>query len=250
MSAAAPNPTSPLLCLLGPPRWSEGALLPVQRPALLLCLLACAGQWLEREQLAEWLWPERGPDAALGNLRTALVRATALARGVPIERQAHHLRWAPATDLQSLEHQLDRGDAAALDTALAVVPGVLLQGMETGVALSAAAQEWLGFRREQLRSRWQTAARRRLRDADLEPAARAALARRLLALEALDEPAVIALADTLLMQGDAAAAQAELRRYAQQLAAAPRRPAIPVSSAAAAKPRSSRAGWPIHRAAC
>jgi DNA-binding SARP family transcriptional activator/tetratricopeptide (TPR) repeat protein len=203
----------PVLCLLGPPRWQGDGLLPAQRPAVLLCLLACAGQWLEREPLAEWLWPERGPDAALSNLRTALARAAVLARGVPIERQAHHLRWLPATDLQRLEQQLERGD----DAALAEAPATLLQGMDAG--LSAAALEWLGFRREGLRARWQAAARRRLREAALDADARVALAGRLLAIDPLDEAAVLALADTQQARGDGAVAHAVLRRYAQQLAA-------------------------------
>lgn len=126
---------SPVLCLLGPPRWSGVAgepLLRVDRPSQLLCLLACRRGWVARDELAEWLWPERGQAQALGNLRTALLRAERFARGAPLERQANYLRWLSATDVQRFEASL----AAACDShrTLEAPPGVLLQGMKPGSA--------------------------------------------------------------------------------------------------------------------
>ncbi len=158
------KPEAPLLRVLGPPRWGREAgepLLRVERPSQLLCLLACCREWVAREQLAEWLWPERSQAQALTNLRTALLRAERVARGVPIERQAHYLRWLPETDLQQFEASL----AGSLHPP--PLPGVLLQGMDVG--LGPGALEWLEAERQRLFSAWQAAAGERAAPEELPP---------------------------------------------------------------------------------
>lgn len=157
----------PLLCLLGPPRWGSdggGTLLPVDRSSQLLCILAARAQWVARDELAEWLWPERGQRQSLTNLRTALLRAGRQARGVPIEREGSYLRWLPATDLQRLP------SAAGLPA------GELLQGMEPG--LGPAALEWLEGERQRIERLRRAATRQRGGVADAAPIARPLVGRR------------------------------------------------------------------------
>ncbi len=158
---------SPVLCLLGPPRWGRDAgdtLLPVDRSSQLLCILAARAQWVARDELAEWLWPERGQQQSLTNLRTALLRAGRQARGVPIEREGSYLRWLPATDLQRLH-------------AAAELPaGELLQGMEPG--LGPAALEWLEGERQRIDRLRRATARQRGGAAAAAPIARPLIGRR------------------------------------------------------------------------
>lgn len=158
---------SPVLCLLGPPRWSAGvgdALLPLDRSSQLLCILAARAQWVARDELAEWLWPERGQRQSLTNLRTALLRAGRQARGVPIEREGSYLRWLPATDLQ-------RANAAA-----ELPAGELLQGMEPG--LGPAALEWLEGERQRIERLRRAATRQHGSPAEAAPIARPLIGRR------------------------------------------------------------------------
>ncbi len=159
-------PAAPLLRLLGPPRWGRQAgepLLRVDRPSQLLCLLAARREWVAREQLAEWLWPERSQTQALTNLRTALLRAERVVHGaLAIERQAHYLRWLPETDVQAFEA------AMATKLELPPLPGQLLQGMDIG--LGPGALEWLEAERQRLFSAWEAAMGERVKAQQPAPA--------------------------------------------------------------------------------
>jgi predicted ATPase len=171
------EPTAPpVLCLLGPPRWGRGAgdaLLRVDRSSQLLCILAARAQWVARDELAEWLWPERSQQQSLTNLRTALLRAGRQARGVPIEREGSYLRWLPATDLQLLHVAAARAPAAA---AAELPAGELLQGMEPG--LGPAALEWLEGERQRIERLRRATARQRGGPADAAAIARPLIGRR------------------------------------------------------------------------
>jgi len=157
------EPVLPVLRLLGPPRWGRQAgepLLRVDRSSQLLCVLAARAQWVARDELAEWLWPERGQQQSLTNLRTALLRAGRLARDVPIEREGSYLRWLPSTDLQLLQDAMARAPAPGTE----LPAGELLQGMEQG--LGPAALEWLEGERQRIGRLRRAASRQRGSSAD------------------------------------------------------------------------------------
>ena len=154
--------TLPVLCLLGPPRWGRlpgEPLLRVDRSSQLLCILAARAQWVARDELAEWLWPERDQQQSLTNLRTALLRAGRLARDAPIEREGSYLRWLPSTDLQLLQGVAARGPE--------MPSGELLQGMEPG--LGPAALESLEGERQRVERLRRAASRQRGTAADGAP---------------------------------------------------------------------------------
>lgn len=208
---------APTLLLWGVPEWRAGAplLFNAERRFQLLTVLALeAGRWVERDRLAALLWPEREASAARRNLRKVVFDTLALP-GIDgpggLQAQAHALRWDVHTDLAAFDAQRQRDPAAAL----AWRRGPPLQGLDD--VRNAAWTEWLTATRTRLEQAWLATA---LEHACAQPGpeARATAARRVLAVDALDEAALGLLLKAEVASGRLPQAQAEYRRYALRLA--------------------------------
>lgn len=223
LPAAAP----PVLRLLGCPELvahGRRTAFTGERPFQLLAYLACKGEWVRRDELADLLYPGRDIEAARSNLRKVVLLARRLLGG---ERQGegestieHHgelLRWQPDSDLKRFERACDEGRFA---DALVLYGGALLHGMDSGWPGEAA--EWLAGERSRLEGRWRDAALRELRalrERGCDPAAAEALAHELLRHDAHDDEAMQALLEAQRRQGRAGEARQALQAYATRLAA-------------------------------
>jgi predicted ATPase/DNA-binding SARP family transcriptional activator len=173
-----------------------------------------AGRWVERDRLAALLWPEREAGAARRNLRKVVFDTLALpgmAGPGGLQAQAHALRWEVHTDLAAFDAQRQHEPAAAL----AWRRGLPLQGLDD--TRNAAWTEWLAATRTRLEQAWLATALEHA-CAQPEPEARATAARRVLAVDALDEAALGLLLKAEVACGRLPQAQAEYRRYALRLA--------------------------------
>ncbi|CAN5430530.1 hypothetical protein BH10PSE17_BH10PSE17_23720 [soil metagenome] len=185
-----------------------------ERSHQLIALLACRRDWVHRDEMAEWFWPAQEASAARSNLRKVLLMATRVP-GVVLEREGDRIRWSPDSDLAQFEAACDD---ARLDAAIHGYPAPLLDGMER--AFEQGPRDWLDAERQRLDARWRQACERQLAKLTARPAEAVALAERMLARDALDEPAVLALANALLALGQAGKAATALAAYRRQLAGA------------------------------
>jgi predicted ATPase/DNA-binding SARP family transcriptional activator len=210
------NVSPPALSLFGVPLFRPEGGAPVLftagRAFQLLAYLACHGGWTTRDEAADWLFPDRTQSVARSNLRKVLLVARGIAALPPIEQQGDRLRWAPDSDLRRFEAACDRGDA---DEAVAWYRPPLLQGLDTGLAARAA--DWLGFERERVAGRWRAATAARLDVLAAQPAAAAALAESVLAVEPLDETALSALVQARVALGQPEPARAALQAHRRRL---------------------------------
>ncbi|MBL8307836.1 MAG: tetratricopeptide repeat protein [Rubrivivax sp.] len=213
-----PHPDSPWLQLWGVPQlWPAGGAVaqpfgPERRYQLLVLLALQPGQWVERDRVAATLWPGHEPAEARRNLRKVLHRARALAGTQGLEATEHALRWPIATDLQAFESAARAGDTAR---ALAWRVAPPLDGVdepENGVLAEVLAAE-----RSRIEQAWLALAVADMR-AQSTPASRAVAARRVLAVDGLDEAAMHTALLAELQQGHVTEAQAAYRRYAARLA--------------------------------
>ncbi len=178
--------------LLGAPllrRGEDAVPFAAERPWVLLALLACRRDWVRRDELADWLYPDRDLDTARSNLRKVIHLARKLDGVGTIEQRGELLRWAPPSDLQRFEAACDAG---RLDEAIGAYGGPLLLGLDA--ALPTEAADWLDAERRRLQSRWHAACMRRLAQLTDAPAAAAALAETMLRHDPQDEQAAEALA--------------------------------------------------------
>lgn len=211
----------PLLRLFGVPALESAAggahVFPCDRPHQLLALLACRRNWVERGELAEWLWSERSGPAALSNLRKVLLLAQRVIsehEAPPIEVRPGLLRWSPPSDLGRFETACDESRPA---DALASWQAPLLQSLETG--LSASAIEWIEFERARLAARWRAQASARLGQLEDDSEQAADVAAQLLRADPCDETALVALVRARVNQGRATAALRELQLHAERVRA-------------------------------
>jgi predicted ATPase/DNA-binding SARP family transcriptional activator len=172
----------------------------------LLIYLACHGQPLGREVLAEFFWPDRTPDQARTNLRVALHRLRQqLGPYLAITRQ--QVALAPdasvALDCAQFEAHLAAG---ALAAASARYTGDFLADFY--VDGSPAFEQWALFERERLRSLAFAAFQQRIEQqtAAGELTAAIAVAQRLLQLDPLHEPTHRQLMRLLAQTGQRSAA--------------------------------------------
>lgn len=149
---AETNTDAPLaLTLFGPMQvWVRGQSLPHLRSRKALWLLALLvlrpGKLVEREWLAESLWPDADPAQALAGLRTALSELRQ-ALGPESERlqspSRHILRMelgGADCDVTAFDAAVSSGQIEALAAAAALYRGPLLEG---------CAEEWVGQERGQ-----------------------------------------------------------------------------------------------------
>lgn len=129
--------------------------LPTSRPVHLLVYLACQGAWVERESLADLLWPNSAEEEARHNLRVNLHRAKSLpwADGLEVERD--RLRFSIKTDVAEFRAALGRADWEA---AVKLHRRPFLQGFPW--QNTPALEDWAVLERESLLEAWQQAAQR------------------------------------------------------------------------------------------
>ena len=210
----APAPVR--LVLFGPPALAlpGGVLRPLalERRCQLLAYLALRREPVPRAELATLLWPEQGRAQALGNLRTALFRAQALDWSAALEPGPAALRFTAATDVHDFESALREGRGA---DALEQVRGELMAGFDDGG--SEPWTRWLAFERDRLRAAWRSAALAQLAG-ETDVGRALALSARLLEQDPLDEAALRAQLQALARDGQAGAAHAAYRAFAERLA--------------------------------
>jgi predicted ATPase/DNA-binding SARP family transcriptional activator len=199
------------VALLGAPRlrvagvWSP---LPPDRRGQLLAVLALAGDWVERDRIADLLWRDLPLEAARRNLRH-LVHTSLRRDAAPgLEGNRRALRWRVASDVDAFDDAVARGDWAE---AVAGYAGPLLPGFELRAPAAFAA--WVEVEREQRRLRWRAAALEWARAAGAAAAVSAgaatavAAALRPLVEDDLDEEALLVVLDVLERGGERARAR-------------------------------------------
>jgi DNA-binding SARP family transcriptional activator/predicted ATPase/Tfp pilus assembly protein PilF len=197
-------PSAPEVLLYGAPALLAGGVLPFvpERRFQLLAVLALkSGEWVARDRIAALLWPEHEAAQARRNLRNVVFKAHSLGDAAAVQGNDHALRWDPATDLQAFERAIREGHLA---DAVALRRGSLLEGLDD--PRNDVFTAWLAGERQRLDARWHEIALAHL--AGLGDAqARAEAARRLLAVDPLDEDAVAALIEAELEHGRGAQAR-------------------------------------------
>lgn len=206
----------PYLRLLGSAKFLPSAggeiALRSERRDQLLCYLACLGDWVEREHLAELFWGDRGASTARGNLRFVVLQVRRAGfEGVEVRPTA--LRWAPTTDLAAFQTAIENRQ---WQTALDLCAGLLLQGFELGAPPGFGS--WLQFERARLQALWQDAVSARLQELKDDPESCTAAARAALTHDPLSEAAIGALLQAELAVGRRAEAQRDWNAYTEQLA--------------------------------
>jgi predicted ATPase len=185
-----------------------------RRDQLLVLLGLHGGEWVARDRVAGLLWPDRAMSEARRNLRKVLFRAHELPGTEGLQANENALRWPVASDV--LDFRLALAEGRSVD-AIAPPFATLCEGLDA--ACSDVLADWLRGERDHLTTQWQRACAERL--AGLEsPVERIALARRLLAVDPLDEAAVEATLRAELALGRTAAARAAYVAYAERLAEA------------------------------
>ena len=183
-----------------------------ERHHRLLAYLALSGAWIERSDLAALLWPAYRRELAQANLRKALHLARALPWAQSVETQGSGVRFAVACDVHEFETSAREG---RLVDALRLRRGELLDGFDDDS--NPAWAGWLAGERARLAERWQELARLRLAQLQHAPHESMALARELLALDPLDEEAVVALMQAQRLAGRTAEQRVAYQQYAADL---------------------------------
>lgn len=201
---------SPVLTARGSPRPLTGE----RRDQLLVLLALQSGEWTPRDRVAGLLWPDRPTSDARRNLRKVVFRAHELPGAEDLQASEDALRWEVASDVADFRAALREGRTG---DAIAAPFAPLCDGFDAACGEDFA--RWLRGERDALAAQWRRACAERM--AGLEsPIECAALARRLLAVDPLDEAAVEALLRAELEQGHAGAARTAYLEFAAQLAEA------------------------------
>jgi DNA-binding SARP family transcriptional activator len=87
-----------MLHLLGQPHHNGGSI-PLERTTLLVTMLACAGDWQNRESLMALLWADAPPELAQTRLRQLVYRTGGFACFAGLEAQRKRLRFVAPTDV-------------------------------------------------------------------------------------------------------------------------------------------------------
>ena len=183
----------------------------------LIVYLAEAKGPVGRDAMATMLWPESPAELVRARLRRLLHRLQ-LALGDIIASDRSTVRWSAAIDLEidsrSFEEACDRGE---FERACALYQADFLDGFSPGDC--PEFDEWAFFRKEALRGRAIQALERVVQEkhAAGEYASAAAHAGRLVALDPLSEIYARHLIRNLVLGGDRAAAERQLKALTERL---------------------------------
>ncbi|HRI18773.1 MAG TPA: BTAD domain-containing putative transcriptional regulator, partial [Burkholderiaceae bacterium] len=167
-----------------------------------------------RDRAAGLLWPDRPTSDARRNLRKVLFRAHELPGAEGLQASEDALRWKVASDVADFRVALREG---RIGDAVAAPFAPLCDGFDAACGEDFA--RWLRGERDALAAQWRRACAERMSGLE-SPIERAALARRLLAVDPLDESAVEALLKAELAQGHTAAARSAYLDFATRVAEA------------------------------
>jgi predicted ATPase/DNA-binding SARP family transcriptional activator len=125
-----------------------------ERRYQLLAYLACAGDWVSRDQLAYLFWPQATTQTGRGNLRSLLERVRDVTGLSDFETERNRVRWQVTSDAARLRAALDRdslpgGDPQEIVT---LYTGRLLEGMDSYDG--SGFENWLELEREHVYGRW------------------------------------------------------------------------------------------------
>lgn len=180
----------------------------------LLAYLACRGDWVSRDELADLFWSKTSTSGAKQNLRRLLGRTNALPwlRGFEIERA--RVRWRVETDLARFRAALRAEDWEA---ALASYGGPFLEGLDSYEDSEFA--DWLTLEREHLHGLWREASFQRAEQLAAEAAWERAIAviRGVLERDGLDEDAVARALDMAQRGADRRQALTLYRAFTERL---------------------------------
>jgi DNA-binding SARP family transcriptional activator/tetratricopeptide (TPR) repeat protein len=147
------------LLLFGTPRFegpSGEADLPETAPAHLIAYLAAQAQWVPRESVAAYLWPDLPDERAQHNLRVALNRAGALLESWNLRSallaERRRVRLDVSTDLGEFRAAIARGHWLE---ACASIRAPLFDKVQC--AAYPALAEWMSVERESSRRSWRKA---------------------------------------------------------------------------------------------
>ena len=158
--------------------------LPTTKPTCLLLYLACRGDWVGRDELAESFRPEADEATARHTLRLLLSRAKRFSRAVDLEIEPRRLRWTPQSDPGAVFGR--RSGVADWAAAVRLYRGPLLEGFT--VRDTPGFEDFVELERRALESAWREAALRHAHDLeDAEPQRAATLLAHVLARDLLAE---------------------------------------------------------------
>ncbi|MCX8004392.1 MAG: tetratricopeptide repeat protein [Burkholderiaceae bacterium] len=207
-----------MLYLLGAEHgWrTDGGLrpLPDTLPGWTIAYLAVNGDWIARERLCALLWPQASPAEAQHSLRMNLHRMRGLlsewGQADALQAERRRVRLSLPTDVAALRRACDGGAAPV------AYPGALLEGVACDCF--PALREWLELERTALTARWRQAQLAALDAGDPASEQTVAIARALLAVDALDDIALARLLAALRTQGRDGEADRHYAEYRERLA--------------------------------
>lgn len=200
--------------LIGTPTFVRGArswVLPFERRSQLLVLLALAGTWVGRRELAAMMWPDADGQLASASLRKTLFRMPAVPWGDSVRSEGGALRFDGETDVAAFDAAIRE---ARIDDALALWRGDPLPGFDDEG--NEAWTERLCGERDRLRAAWRGAAHAWLAG-DVPAAAAVALSARMLDADPWDDEALELHMRWLERSGQAAAAQQAHARFVERV---------------------------------
>ncbi len=188
--------------------------LPPHRPVFLLIYLACAGDWVRREELLGVFWPDELEVQARRSLRVLLNRAKAFAWAQGLESEPLRLRLRVPCDVQALRTAFSRSD---WETVVRLHRQPLLAGFP--LANVPGFEAWCEAERDALLTMWRKATLQHAADlgAAGDHARAAALLGALLAYEPLAEDVLGRFLEQAYLGGDRDGALRGYTRFRDQL---------------------------------
>lgn len=200
--------------MIGTPTFVRGAqswVLAFERRSQLLVLLALAGTWVGRRELAATLWPDAAGPLASTNLRKTLFRMPAVPWGDGILSEGGALRFDGETDVAAFDAAIRE---SRIEDALDLWRGDPLPGFDDEG--NEAWTDRLRNERDRLRAAWRSAAHTWLAR-DVPAPAAVALSARLLEADPWDDEALGLHMRWLERNGQTAAARQAHARFVERV---------------------------------
>ncbi|MEM6428846.1 MAG: BTAD domain-containing putative transcriptional regulator, partial [Deinococcota bacterium] len=125
---------------------------PLNQAAAFLAYLGCEGDWLRRERLLTFLWPDASEHNARQSLRALLYKCKKL-NWAELEVTDTQVRWSVVSDVSQFQEACSQADWAA---AISIYQGTFLKTYQG--TISAPFDDWLEQTRAELHANWRDAA--------------------------------------------------------------------------------------------
>src|SRR5690554_2967753 len=126
---------------------ADGKSLPSGKRSQLLAYLACAGDWVSRERLADLFWPDVDALASRRNLRQLVSRVRQLKGVSGLDLEKERIRWSVNCDVALVRAAARKDDWRGVAD---LYGGDLLAGHEPDG--SGGFDAWLDLERDELRT--------------------------------------------------------------------------------------------------